>query len=96
MIWSVIWYYLLALFTAADVITTKIALQIGLHEANPFMMGLTNHIVEVKFVFLILVIVMVTFMESRSEDSSWPPVAGGACVTFIAVVSNIIQIVGLT
>jgi hypothetical protein len=95
MIWAVIWYYLLAVFTAADVITTKIALANGAKEVNPFMAGLTDHIVEVKFVFLILVIIMVAFMESRSKDSSWPPVAGGACVTFVAVVSNIIQIAGL-
>ncbi len=95
MIWAVIWYWLLAVFTAADIITTKIALMNGGKEVNPFMAGLTDHIVEVKFAFLILVMIMVVCMESRKENTAWVPVAGGATVTFIAVISNIIQLTGV-
>lgn len=77
MIWAVIWYWLLAVFTAADIITTKIALSNGGREVNPFMVGLVDHIVEVKFVFLLLVMLMIIWMESRKENTAWIPVAGG-------------------
>ena len=92
MIWAVIWYWLLAVFTAADVITTEYAITKGLHEANPFMAGLIDNIFEVKMGFLLLMIIVVVYVERHKEGHGWIPLAGCACVTFIAVVSNIIQI----
>jgi hypothetical protein len=92
MIWAVIWYYLLAVFTAADIITTKIALSVGMHEVNPFMAPLVDHIIEVKILFMLGMIVAVIIVEKTEKGSGWLPVAGSACVTCAAVTSNIIQI----
>ncbi len=91
MIWSVIWYWLLALFTISDIITTRICLALGGHEANPFMAGFVDNIVEVKLAYLCLMALVMVGAERMKEGSGWIPVAGGSCITFTAVLSNIIQ-----
>jgi hypothetical protein len=60
MIWSFIWYWLLTIFSAADVITTHIGISHGAHEINPIMSLVLNNIIEVKILFL-LVVAAVTF-----------------------------------
>ncbi len=91
MIWSVIWYWLLAVFTLADIITTRICIALGGHEANPFMAGYVDQIVEVKIGYLCLMAVIMAGSERMHKGSGWLPVAGGSCITFTAVLSNILQ-----
>ena len=95
MIWAVIWYWLLGIFTVADIITTKIALSLGGREVNPFMAPVVEHIVAVKFLFLLGMIVAIFLVERSSKGDGWLPAAGSACVTFAAVVSNIITLSGM-
>ena len=92
MIWSVIWYYLLAIFTAADIITTKIALAIGMHEKSPTMSLMIDHLVELKFAFLLLTIGVILLTEKTKEGDGWTIPASGAMVTFAAVTWNISQL----
>lgn len=95
MIWSVIWYYLLAVFTAADIITTKMALMLGGREVNPFLINSVDHITEIKIGFMLLVIGIVVITEHSHKGHGWIPVAAGTCVTCVAVLSNIITISGM-
>ena len=92
MIWSVIWYWLLGIFTAADIITTKIALSIGMHEKSPTMSLMIDHLVELKFAFLLLTIGMIVLTERTKEGAGWTIPAAGTMVTFTAVVWNITQL----
>lgn len=89
MIWAVIWYGLLAVMTTADILTTKIALAMGMHEINPFLAPVVQHIVLIKFAFLLVTIGIILWMEKTKKGSGWLAPAGGTCVTFVAVVSNI-------
>ena len=95
MIWSVIWYYILAAFTAADIITTKMALMLGGREVNPFLINSVDHITEIKIGFMLLVIGIVIVTERSHKGSGWIPVAAGTIVTFAAVLSNIITLSGM-
>lgn len=92
MIWSVIWFWLLGIFTAADIITTKIALAIGMHEKSPTMSLMIDHLVELKFAFLLLTIVVIILTEKTKEGAGWVIPASGTMVTFTAVVWNITQL----
>jgi hypothetical protein len=92
MIWSIIWYYLLALFTTADVITTRIAIALGAHEANPVLNPVVDNLTVIKLSFLLVAIAIIYFTEKHSEGNGWLPAAGGTMVTFTAVVSNIVWI----
>lgn len=93
MIWAFIWYYLLGLFTAADIITTKIALASGMfHEANPMMAPVVEYIIEIKIVFLVMIMGVMLVAESKENGSGWLIPAGSACMTFIAVIWNIFQL----
>lgn len=92
MIWSVIWYWLLGIFTAADIITTKIALSIGMHEKSPTMSLMIDHLVELKFAFLLLTIGIIVLTERTKEGAGWTIPAAGAMVTFMAVTWNITQL----
>ena len=49
MLWAVIWYWLFGIFTVADIITTKIALAIGMHEVNPVLSGNTDLIIPARY-----------------------------------------------
>lgn len=95
MIWVVIWYYLLAVFTAADIITTKIALALGGREVNPFLINSVEHITEIKIAFMVLVIGIVIVTERSHKGHGWIPVAAGTCVTCVAVLSNIVTLSGM-
>lgn len=95
MIWSVIWYWLLAVFTAADIITTKIGLALGAHEANPILAPVVDHLVEVKFAALIICIVLAYQVEKSHPEKSWIPIAAGACMTFTAVIWNITRLAAI-
>ena len=97
MIWAVIWYYLLAVFTAADIITTKLIIILGGHEWNPYMARVLDHFFEIKIVFLLVMIVLIVCAEIVLSklghgDGGWAPAASAACATFGCVLSNIIQI----
>lgn len=95
MIWAVIWYWLLAVFTAADIITTKIALAVGMHEKSPTMSLVIGNLIEIKFAFLFLAIVLIVLTERTKEGCGWLPPAAGAIVTFSAVLWNITQLAGV-
>ena len=95
MIWSVIWYYLLAVFTAADIITTKLALMLGGREINPFLVNSVEYITEIKLLFLFVVIGIVVVTERTHKGHGWIPVAAGTCVTCVAVLSNIVTLSGM-
>jgi len=95
MIWSVIWFWLLGIFTTADIITTKIALALGMQEKSPTMSLMIDHLVELKFTFLIVTIVIIILTERTKEGAGWTIPASGAVVTFIAVVWNITQLMPL-
>jgi hypothetical protein len=90
MIWAAIWYWLLVIFTAADIITTKIWLSHGAMEANPFMAPVIDHIIPIKIGFLLIMAVVVISVERSSKGYGWLPVASASAVTFIAVLNNII------
>lgn len=93
MIWSVIWYWLLGIFTAADIITTKIALSYdGLYEGNPLMAPFTDHIIEMKIIVLIISIIAILIMERISKGDGWVPVSLGTTFTSMIVVSNIAKV----
>ena len=96
MIWSAIWYYLLALFSIADVITTKITLATGrFEEVNPLMTPIVGDLLEIKITGLIVIALLVYISERSRKDSGWFALAIGSCVTFITVMSNIRQLVML-
>ena len=93
MIWSVIWYWLLGIFTAADIITTKIALSYnGLYEGNPLMAPFTDHIIEMKILVLLFSIAAIWLMEKISKGDGWVPVSLGTTFTSVVVVSNIAKV----
>ena len=91
MFWSFIWYWLLTIFTVSDIITTKVGLASGGHEANPAMALIINNIIEVKLAYLVFMIGVILVVERFHRGSGWIPVAAGSCVTFVAVISNVIQ-----
>ena len=95
MIWSLIWFWLLGIFTTADVITTKVALSLGFHEGNPFMAPLIDHIVPVKIALLVVMIGVIVWIERTHKGQGWVAPAGCACVTFAAVVWNVGKIGGV-
>lgn len=66
-------------------------LALGAHEANPIMALALNHIIEVKMVYLLVMIAAVLIIERHSKGSGWLPPAACTCVTFIATLSNINQ-----
>lgn len=92
MIWAVIWYWLLGVFTAADIITTRIALAVGFHEANPFMAPFVGNMVEMKLLFLLLTIGITYATERNAKGDGWMIPASGCCVTSGAVISNIMHL----
>lgn len=92
MLWAVIWYWLFGIFTVADIITTKIALAIGMHEVNPILSGNTDLIIPLKLIVMLAVIVLIILTEKTSNGSGWVIPASGTCVTMIAVLNNIIQL----
>ena len=89
--WSIIWYWLLAIFTFSDIVTTKILLAFGAHEGNPVMAALMDYLVEIKLGYLILMIGVILVVERHHRGNGWVPAALGACITFAAVISNILQ-----
>ena len=95
MIWSLIWYWLLTIFSAADVITTSMGISHGAHEVNPIMALVLDHIIEVKIMFLLIVAATIIVTERTHKGDGWVPVAGASCMTFAAVISNILQISSL-
>lgn len=90
MIWAAIWYWLLVIFTAADIITTKIWLAHGAVEANPFLAPVIDHIIPIKIGFLLIMAAVVVSVERSSKGCGWLPVASASAVTFVAVVNNLI------
>src|SRR5512133_2572476 len=93
MIWNIIWYWLFAFFTIADVITTQIGLKVGLREANPIMAPFLDHIVAMKAIILLYgIVVIILYERVAGEGNGWVPVSMGAFVTFAVVVSNLYQI----
>ena len=95
MIWSLIWFWLLGIFTTADVITTKVALSMGFREGNPLMAPLVEHIVLVKIAFLLATIAVIALIERTHKGQGWIAPSGAACVTFAAVVWNVGKIGGV-
>ena len=95
MIWSIIWYYLFALFTAADVITTQVALSMGMREVNPFMAAHIDYIIPIKIAVLLLMAGFIIHIERSHNGQGWLVPSGAACVTFAAVVWNVGQIGGV-
>jgi hypothetical protein len=95
MIWSVIWFWLLGIFTTADIITTKVALSLGFREYNPFMAPVIDFIVPIKIGVLLFMIWVVWSVERTHKGHGWIPVSGAACVTFAAVVWNVGKIGGM-
>jgi hypothetical protein len=95
MIWSLIWFWLLGIFTTADVITTKVALSMGFYEGNSVLSPSIAYLIPLKIAFLLFVIAVVVWVENRREGHGWIPVSGAACVTFAAVVWNMGQTGGL-
>jgi len=93
MIWSVIWYWLLLIFTAADIITTKIALSIGkpFYETNHLILPIVDHIVELKILVVVVVVSLAILYEKLYEGKGWVPLAIGSCFTFVIVLSNILK-----
>jgi len=92
MIWTVIWYWLLSAVTAADIITTRIGISRGAREINPFLAPVLDHLIELKIMALVACIVLAYFIEKSHPGESWVPVAAGTCLTFGAVVSNILHL----
>lgn len=92
MFWAVIWYWLFGIFTVADVITTKIALAIGMQEVNPILSENTDLIIPLKLAAMLAVIVLIVLTEKTDGGSGWLIPASGTCVTMIAVLNNIIQL----
>lgn len=92
MIWAAIWYWLLVAFTAADVITTRIALAMGMHEANPFMAPVIEHMILVKAAYLIGMVAAIWWFERVSTGDGWLAPCAATCVTSVAVTSNFIQL----
>lgn len=92
MIWAIIWYWILGIFTVSDIITTTTAIQAGAHEVNPVMVALMDHLVAVKFAYLLAMIGVIVWMEKRYKGSGWTAPAGAACITSMAVISNVIQL----
>jgi hypothetical protein len=90
MIWAVIWYWLLAVFTGADVITTTVAISRGAHEVNPFLAPVIEYLVPIKLAFLLGVIGLVAWIERDNPGHGWLVPAGASCVTVTAVVSNLL------
>lgn len=93
MIWSFIWYWLLTIFSAADIITTRVAISRGAHEVNPIMAIFLGNIIEVKILFLLLVAGIIIWTERTNRGEGWVPVAGASCFTFIVAISNLFQII---
>lgn len=94
MIWAVIWYAVLAALTAADTITTKIALMNGYQEINPFLAPFTDHLFEIKVAFMLITIVLTVWAERSVKGSGWVVPATGACITLTPVISNIAVLSG--
>jgi hypothetical protein len=93
MIWSAVWYYLLALFSIADVITTKIAIATGhFEEVNPLMVPNVGNILEIKIIGLIVIALIVCISEYYRKDSGWFSLAIGSCAMFNVVLTNILKL----
>jgi hypothetical protein len=90
MIWAAIWYWLLAVFTAADVVTTERAIALGAHEINPVMAPIVDNLILVKMAFLLVAAAIIIYTEGTWKGSGWKPACAGACVAFVPVVSNLL------
>jgi hypothetical protein len=90
MIWAAIWYWLLVIFTAADVVTTKVWLASGGIEANPFLAPVIEHLIPIKILFLIVMAAIVISVERTSRGDGWIPLASASVVTLVAVLNNIL------
>lgn len=95
MIWAAIWYWLFTIFSIADIITTRIGLAVGLHEANPLMAPFIDSIIEMKLIVLFLAVAIVLVYEQINKGSGWFPLALGTCATAGGVISNIALICGM-
>lgn len=69
-IWSVFWLYLLILFSAADIITTRICTDSGFAELNPFLAGCLDRLLEIKVVFIVSMIIL-TYCAEKIYSSKW-------------------------
>jgi hypothetical protein len=92
MIWAVIWYWIFLVFTAADIITTKIALSIGkpYYESNLLISPIIEHMVELKILVVVVVVSLAILYEKLYKGDGWVPLAMGSCFTFKIVLSNIL------
>lgn len=90
MIWAVIWFWILAVFTAADVVTTKLWLARGATEANPVLAPVIEYLVPIKIAFLVVVAVVIITVERESRGDGWVPPAAASAITFVAVLNNVI------
>lgn len=93
MIWIGIWTYLLALFSAADAITTTEAISHGAREFNPFIVPVVDHIFLVKYGFVIVAICMALWTEHKYRGDGWTIPASATCVTVLPVVSNVMTFI---
>jgi len=92
MIWAVMWYWLLIIFTAADVITSVVCASRGFNEANPLMSPFFDNIIEMKIIALALAALGVIVYEKMYRGNGWFPLALGTCATFTAVLNNILLV----
>ena len=96
MIWSLIWFWLLGIFTTADIVLSRILMTSGFYEGNPLGVALITHSPELIIpIKLSVTIVMVLMVERLSKGNGWVPVSLAASESFAAVVWNVGKIGGV-
>jgi hypothetical protein len=94
MIWMIIWYWLLVVFSAADIVITNVALSIGTpyYESNFLIVPIVDHLVELKILVVIVVVAIAIGVEIMNEESGWVPISFASCCTFLIVMANFARI----
>ena len=86
------WYWILTIFTAADVVTTEMWLSRGYSEANPILAPVIEYLIPIKIAFLAVVAVVIILVERESSGGGWVPPAAASVITFAAVLNNILLV----
>jgi hypothetical protein len=86
------WYVILVLATIGDLVTTRIALDHGLFEGNPLVAAHLDRFVEMKIIYLIVILVFIYYIHKTREGTSWFPVCLSSYLMIAVVVWNTIQI----
>jgi hypothetical protein len=94
MIWAVLWFWLFADLTGADIITTTVAISLGAHEANPFLAPMIDYLIPIKFAGMLACIGIAVMTERIQKGSGWMVPAAASIVTLAAVVSNLMFFIG--